>query len=557
MRTASARAVALSDTVRRQRVETREANQRVAASIDRNREHLRSTSPPARVLRDAHTVVDEPVLTVGRRGAAQPTYAPPTRVVVQRIAVQSFWFAPMVSALIGVAISAVVAAVSLLWSGCTPSPSSVAVSALFATFILSAASHVLTPREFKLVDGFPPGLVANRTKLQRFRDELGQRAQLSFLRPRKQVHLANDEYYAKIMATAMNRVKAIAHHYVGIDAWLILVWCAGERSRNSRFTLDTVAREIAKRYPGVAFPLGPPEKPGTVSYLLHEGGFEHDWTSGSSYDNHRNAEWARRYAEKFMPHLEALLECDRVVVWSCDATHVSSQTPRGRRWVCSWTPDGKTEPCDARSGSAVTVFNAVSRFGPLCDEARNGVYVVLDHDMEWNAETFLEHVVPKLLPHIQAHAVKYGLIPVFLCDGERTQQTFVPGAYQPHHHNLHGSSRADAYQIFGLRPGEGFINNADVADALNITYNGAEDLKSKLWRVDFVRNQPTALERMCEDAGIIALVTAPGSPAVNAVERFQRHMKYDKDMCDAKTEGTCGPRASQCMLRVPQRVAMV
>ena len=62
---------------------------------------------------------------------------------------------------------------------------------------------------------------------------------------------------------------------------------------------------------------------------------------------------------------------------------------------------------------------------------------------------------------------------------------------------------------------------------------------------------------MCEDAGIIALVTAPGSPAVNAVERFQRHMKYDKDMCDAKTEGTCGPRASQCMLRVPQRVAMV
>ena len=110
-RTASARAVALSDNARRQRVETRVTNQRVAASIDHNRERLRSASPPARVLRDAHTVVDEPVLTVGRRGTAQPTFAPPMRAVIQRIVIQSLWFAPMVSALIGVAVGAAVALV--------------------------------------------------------------------------------------------------------------------------------------------------------------------------------------------------------------------------------------------------------------------------------------------------------------------------------------------------------------------------------------------------------------------------------------------------------------
>ena len=85
---------------------------------------------------------------------------------------------------------------------------------------------------------------------------------------------------------------------------------------------------------------------------------------------------------------------------------------------------------------------------------------------------------------------------------------------------------------------EGYISNADVAEALDITFYGADDLKSKLWTVDFVRNQSTSLERMCERFGIIALVTSPASPAVNAVERFQRHMKYDRGMCEAETEGT-------------------
>jgi len=52
-------------------------------------------------------------------------------------------------------------------------------------------------------------VAANRTKFQRFREEIGRRVSLAAPRPRTQLHLANDEYYSKVMAAAMSRVKAI------------------------------------------------------------------------------------------------------------------------------------------------------------------------------------------------------------------------------------------------------------------------------------------------------------------------------------------------------------
>ena len=194
--------------------------------------------------------------------------------------------------------------------------------------------------------------------------------------------------------------------------------------------------------------------------------------------------------------------------------------------------------------SGVSIFNAASRYGPVRRADGMAGYVVLDKSTDWNAETFLRGVAPIIFAQIRAEAVEKGVIPVFMIDGERVHLTYPPGTFQPHKHNLKGPSRSDGHALFGLPPGEGYFGNASVAAALGVKYANAEELKAKLWDIDFVREQLTELECLAAEYGIIVLVTPPGCPAVNFVERYHRHMKYDNELAACTTYGVW--RAMAC-----------